>query len=330
MRTAVITVVAGRHEHLRPPAAGTGRGAGPSDDQVVVAIADPAVEPLLAGHRRTDAHRPPADPPGSAAGPGPQRRRGSGACHRRRAAGLPRRRLHPGARLAAAVPAGGNDGAAAAALRARRLPAAAAAARIRPPIGSTPWPTASRAPAPADGVTARQRRPCAVLVAVVRGHRDRLAAARRILRGLRRLRRRGHRLRPDRRSGRLLNPVGGRRDRLPPAPPGQRPAGRTPRDIVSQRRHLPSPLGLVADDRVAHPARERGCRHLSAGHRLVGTRRWVSDESCGGGVFRVVDDEDGLDDMTTSGGEVGEQGGAFGEGYDVGDHVIHYGGSAVS
>ena len=129
------------------------------------------------------------------------------------------------------------------------IPGAALLERYAAAAGSTPallcGPVAYLPPAPPDGYPAARpaltrhaasgasrsaggrgparRRSCAVLDAVLRRHRDDVAAGRRVLRGLPRLRRRGHRLRPARQARRHRPLVGGRSLGLPPAPRRPRP-----------------------------------------------------------------------------------------------------------
>ncbi|MET9498783.1 galactosyltransferase-related protein [Streptomyces sp. NPDC006552] len=55
MRTAVITLAAGRHSHLLLQQDGLARGARTPDQYVVVAMADPGIAPLVAG-RKPPAH----------------------------------------------------------------------------------------------------------------------------------------------------------------------------------------------------------------------------------------------------------------------------------
>lgn len=50
MRTAVVTVVSGRHDHLRSQLRGLRASTGSADDHVVVAMGDSAVADIVAGH----------------------------------------------------------------------------------------------------------------------------------------------------------------------------------------------------------------------------------------------------------------------------------------
>ena len=119
----------------------------------------------------------------------------------------------------------------------RHWPARTPRARSRPRTRSTPAATTA--------CSGRSRS---------RSRRD-VAAHRRVLRGLRRLRRRGHRLRTTRAPGRRRPRLGRRRVGVPPASPdavATRPA--SPRH-PAQRRDLQSPMGLVADGGMAHGVR---------------------------------------------------------------------------
>ena len=194
-----------------------------------------------------------------------------------------------------------------AAVRARRLPSArSAASGYRADGPAHARLAAPRAPDPAGGRGPARRRSRAVLDAVLRGHRQHLAPARRVLRGLRRLRRRGHRLRPGRRPRRRRSRLGRRSLGLPPAPRDRDPARPPPRRHPPQRRALSPALGLVADGRLAlgvrrtrpGPPRPRPpiagsrprptrCQWRAPGRRVAGRR--LTSRSCGS-VVRVEQD----------------------------------------
>ena len=119
VRTALITTVHGRHAHLRAQQDAIGRMDPGPTVRVVVAMDDPDVG---RHRRRCDRRRPAHRPARASPGRRPQCRRGCGAGRRRRAVGVPRRRLP--ARPSAAL-----------SLRDTRP------GRVRPRCSADPWPT---------------------------------------------------------------------------------------------------------------------------------------------------------------------------------------------
>ena len=162
-----------------------------------------------------------------------------------------------------------EDRCSATALRTGRLPSPAATRRIRPRPARRAGHSAPGPPQPARRPDPARRGPAAVLVAVVRRTPRRVDGDRRILRGVPRLRRRGHRLRPTRRGRRRPSRLDRRRTRLPPVPSLRRPAGRARGRRPRQRAGLLPALGLVADDRMADRVPPPGSGQLRSHPRLA-------------------------------------------------------------
>ena len=241
-RSAVITPVAGRAAHLRAQRAALAAGDTVPDLHVIVAMG-PAGE--LVDTDRAPRRAPARDRRrrdrrarrGTAARGRPQPRRARRATPRRRAAGVPRRRLPAG--TASSSPATGDAARGPprrAARRPRHLPAADPARRV---VGGRTWPTRRRPhparpdPAPGDVVDGEHRLFWSLSFAVTALD---VGPHRRLRRGLRRLRRGGHRPRAAG-PGRRGRPALGRRGRrVPPAPPHQPSAPGPGRRRAPQRR----------------------------------------------------------------------------------------------
>ena len=234
MRTAVITIVAGRHDHLASPARRARRIGAPRGGRDGRArgralpttrrrherrrrasrrnrkgCRSPARATRVLGARWTRARNCSCSSMSTAS---PARR--SWSATRRRPSSAPALLCGPVAYLPPAPP----DGYPAAGLHAL----------------ATPHPAR---PVPPEDEVQQRRRSCAVLDAVLRRHRDDVAAGRRVLRGLRRLRRRGHRLRPARQA-RRRRPRGGSAE---PGPitsttrPRPRPSATSPTSSATPR-----------------------------------------------------------------------------------------------
>ena len=205
MRTTVITTVAGQPRAPRAPAS-------------VVAGRGP---PRRGGHGGRGGGSLPRDlwrvgrrdrGPGAArwssAGTGAQRRRTASPHGGRGAARVPRRRLPARPRAARAIRRRSRlSGCGCPSLWPGGVSAARSGRRLSIARSSRARISSSCSARPARERTAARRRPHALLDPVVCHNRLHVATDRRVLRGLRRLRRRGHRLRaarPSRRRGALL------------------------------------------------------------------------------------------------------------------------------
>ncbi len=277
VRTAVITIVARPPRAPRAPARRARPGA---SHHVVVAMGEGEAERCSRDCGGADVIGVPSVPLGLPLAARPQRRRAARARGRRGPARLPRRRLHPGPGAARALPSR-RRARRRAAVRAGRLPAAAPPAVPAPARDRRAHPAAG----PARGRRALRRRPHAVLDAVLRGHARDVAARRRVLRGLRRLRRRGHRLRAARPPRRASASAGS-------AAPGpttstirpESPPVQPPRRHPAQRRALSPPLGLVADGGLARAPSPSADWPVTTGPRNAGR---AGAEPSGGDQLRA-------------------------------------------
>ena len=262
---AVVTLAHGRHAHLRAQLAALAAGTRLPDIWVGAAMDDELLESVV--RHQASSSRPAEQDRGRPPAPAPRAPPARGRSQRRRSARdrsgvgparLPRRRLHPrrrrlveryGRRPVGATPGSHRRWSGAVHYLPPRTPGSLTAqrnwsgrTRIRP-SGRPRWRSPGR------------RGPSALLVALLRRHGAHLATSRRLRRGLRRLRWRGHRLRDEAGASGRPAVVGRRRSGIPPAPRGGESATAPSRRHRAQQQPVRAPLGLVPHGGVARGLR---------------------------------------------------------------------------